>query len=184
MARHSAPVVLDANVLYNPGLRDFLLNMGAKGLFFPVWTETILQELERSIVRKRPELSTRVRRTMQAMDDFFWNSKVLLKHEDLKDLTLPDRNDVHVLAAAIKSRALTIVTFNLRDFPVRILRGYGVQAMHPDVFCESMIIRNPEIVKQLFATQVVELRKPALSESQVLGELEKIGMRRTVKLLG
>jgi predicted nucleic acid-binding protein len=35
----------------------------------------------------------------------------------IPSLSLPDKNDRHVLAAAIRCQASAIVTFNLKDFP-------------------------------------------------------------------
>lgn len=49
-------------------------------------------------------------------------------------LDLPDPNDRHVLAAAIKCGADLILTFNLDDFPEHTLGGYGIGACHPDQF--------------------------------------------------
>ena len=51
-------------------------------------------------------------------------------------LELPDANDRHVLAAAIKCNARIIVTINLKDFPTESLNPYGIEAMHPDEFIE------------------------------------------------
>lgn len=49
-------------------------------------------------------------------------------------LSLPDANDVHVLAAAIAGHADCIVTANLSDFPSAILELHGLTAVHPDDF--------------------------------------------------
>lgn len=50
--------VLDACVLYPVSLRDTLLNMAEAGLFRVLWTEEILAETARSIVRDTPGLTT------------------------------------------------------------------------------------------------------------------------------
>ena len=44
---------------------------------------------------------------------------------------LPDANDAHVIAAAVKTRASVIVTENLRDFQERILKPLDLEAKKP-----------------------------------------------------
>ena len=52
----------------------------------------------------------------------------------ISNLSLPDENDRHVLAAAIHASADAIVTFNLKDFPEEELQKYNIEAIHPDDF--------------------------------------------------
>lgn len=60
---------------------------------------------------------------------------IVTGHEKLcTGLVLPDPDDTHVLAAAIRSNAEVIVTFNLKDFPPAALAAFGVEAQHPDEF--------------------------------------------------
>ena len=60
-------------------------------------------------------------------------------YEDLvSGLTLPDENDRHVLAAAIRCGADVIVTFNRKDFPSCHLAPYGIETQHPDEFVENL----------------------------------------------
>ena len=54
-------------------------------------------------------------------------------------LTLPDENDRHVLAAAIRGKAQVIVTMNLKDFPAEVLQKYDTEAQHPDEFILRLI---------------------------------------------
>ena len=177
-------VVLDTNVLFHPGLRDFLLNIAIKKLYQPVWTAFIMHELYMSLRKTRSKLSrSKILRTIRAIEAFFWWANVRLLDEDFKGLTLPDNDDVHVLAAAIKSRSSIIVTLNLRDFPKRILSKYVVEAQHLDVFCASLVRSHPGLVHEVFRKQVADLRRPSLSEDEVLRSWEKIGLRRTVELL-
>lgn len=49
-------------------------------------------------------------------------------------LNLPDINDRHILAAAIRCGASVIVTFNEGDFPAELLAPFGLHTKHPDAF--------------------------------------------------
>ena len=60
-------------------------------------------------------------------------------HETLiTGLTLPDADDCHVLAAAVRCNASVIVTFNEKGFPASALAPYGVEAQHPDLFIDNL----------------------------------------------
>ncbi|WP_245503107.1 PIN domain-containing protein [Rhizobium ruizarguesonis] len=62
----------------------------------------------------------------------------------IEDLKLPGRDDRHVLAAAIAGKASVIVTWNLKDFPRRDLRPYGITSKSPDDFLADLHIAFPE----------------------------------------
>jgi hypothetical protein len=56
-------------------------------------------------------------------------------YEDLIDsLKLPDLEDRHVLAAAIRAGAQVIVTANLKHFPTEYLARFNIEAKLPDDF--------------------------------------------------
>jgi hypothetical protein len=54
----SFTVVYDANVLFPAPLRDLLLRLGLTGIFRARWTDQILDECFRNILKQRPELNT------------------------------------------------------------------------------------------------------------------------------
>ncbi len=60
-------------------------------------------------------------------------------YEDFIDgLVLPDPNDRHVLASAIRA-ANVIVTYNLDDFPRQVLDPFGIEPQHPDIFVVHLL---------------------------------------------
>ena len=116
MARLTA--LLDANVLYPAGLRDFLLRLADRYLYTPLWSADIHAEWMRNLLVDRPDLSgDMLERTRAVMDGHFPEAVVTGYEAVAAGLDLPDAGDRHVLAAAIHGRADVIVTRNLRHFP-------------------------------------------------------------------
>jgi len=58
----------------------------------------------------------------------------------------------HVLAAAIRGRANVIVIANLRDFPAKILRQFGIEAQSPDKFTRNCSHWRQALVAQRHGT--------------------------------
>jgi hypothetical protein len=75
-------------------------------------------------------------------------------------LDLPDPDDRHVLAAAMRANAQAIVTCNLRDFPDQILARYDIEAKHPDEFVLDSLDLAPGAVVQCVTAQAGALRRP------------------------
>lgn len=78
----------------------------------------------------------------------------------VKGLDLPDEDDRHVLAAAIKCGASVIVTYNLRDFPTEFLKCYEIEALHPDVFLSDIWDLDQAAVLEAARRQRASLKNP------------------------
>jgi len=94
-------------------------------------------------------------------------------------LTLPDPNDRHVLAAAIRAGAGAIVTFNLKDFPPEALQSYGVEAQHPDEFVMDLLDLDHRKVCAAARNQRRNLKKPAQTLGEYLANLERQQLTQT-----
>lgn len=128
-------VIYDACILYPAPLRDLLMHMAMTDLYRAKWTEAIHDEWTRNLLNNRrdlrPEQLQRARELMNAQV----RDCLVTGYESLIDaVRLPDLDDRHVLAAAIRSNANFIVTFNLHDFPVDALEPFGIEAVHPMIF--------------------------------------------------
>jgi len=91
-----------------------LIRLAGTGLFRARWTDRILDECFSNIVAARPELEGKLDRTRQLMEKAIPDARVTEYEPIAAGLSLPDENDRHVLAAAIRSGAQVIVTANLR----------------------------------------------------------------------
>ena len=174
----------DACVLYPAPLRDLLMHLARTDLFRARWTEAIHEEWIRSVLENRPELSrARLERTRDRMNTTVRDCLVS-GYEDLVDaLTLPDPEDRHVLAAAIRARADVIVTFNLHDFPPEVLQRYGIEAQHPDDFVSRLLDAAPVTVLDAVRRQRESLRNPPKTAEELLNTLERQRLVQTVARL-
>jgi predicted nucleic acid-binding protein len=169
--------ILDACVLYPAPIRDLLLHLASAELYTPKWTDRIHDEWIRNLIANRLDLdATKLQRTIQEMKKAFPDACVEKYELLISSLQLPDEDDRHVLAAAIRCKADVIVTFNLKDFPSKDLGTFDIKAQHPDVFISNLIDLNPEKSVAAFKKQVSFLKNPPKSNEEVLGSLKKCGL--------
>ncbi|WP_432055811.1 PIN domain-containing protein [Streptomyces sp. bgisy022] len=138
----------------------------------------ILDETFRNLKKNRPDLDPRkVDRTRELMAGAV-RDVLVTGYEPLVDVVdLPDPDDRHVLAAAIRAKAQVIVTFNLSDFPAGKLSAWDVQAIHPDAFVEAQVDLSPQLVYAAL-TQIADAWKtpPNAVVADVIASLEREGL--------
>ncbi len=140
-------VIYDANVLYPSTLRDLLIRVTQAGLVQAKWTDEILDEVFRNLMRNRPDLDAgRLARTRALMKSAVRDGLVSGYEPLIEGLTLTDPDDRHVLAAAIKAGAQLIVTNNLSDFPADALQAWDMESKAPDDFVLEQIDLSREAV--------------------------------------
>ena len=126
--------LLDANVLFPFRKRDILLRFHHAGLFRARWTERILDEWTLNLLEQKPHLEPSIRSQRHAMLEHFAEALVTGYEPLIGTLELPDADDRHVLAAAIRCGAQYIVTDNLVDFPAEVLGRFDIEAVDADGF--------------------------------------------------
>jgi predicted nucleic acid-binding protein len=183
--RATIAAFLDANVLYPAPLMDYLLYLASLKVYKPLWTNVIQEEWMRSLLKTRPGVNrTSLENKRLLMDKVFSQSKVTDYETIIETLSLPDPNDRHVLAAAIKGGAHVIVTANLKDFPDKILSRYNIRAEHPDDFVLACIDREEEKAIAALKNQVKYLKNPPLPVAKVLENLKRCGLAKSAEILG
>lgn len=98
-------------------------------------------------------------------------------------LDLPDDDDRHVVAAAIKCGASAIVTFNLKDFPAESLAPHDLEAIDPDDFIVQQFHLSSAKVTNSAEKHRRRLQNPSKSVDEYLSTLEQQGLPRSVALL-
>lgn len=178
-------VILDSCVLYPAQLRDLLLSLAGTGLFRARWTDQIHEEWIEAVLKNNPSVTReKLERTRSLMDQAVPDCLVTGYESMVDGLRLPDANDRHVLAAAIRSGADAIITANLKHFPAEILEKLGMEALHPDDFVVYQVDLQPELAVGAIAEQRARLRRPPKSAEEFLISLEPFVPRTVARLRG
>jgi len=176
--------IFDACVLYPAPLRDLLMYLTGSDLFQARWTDEIHDEWMRNLLKNCPEVSREnLERTRRLMDSYVDDCLVTGYELLIETLKLPDPNDRHVLAAAIKAKASFIVTFNIKDFPKTVLDAFQVQAVTPDEFVMRLIDEDFHEVLKLIKRQRENMKQPSLTVAEYLVMLEHQRLPKTVAFL-
>ncbi|HEY3323321.1 MAG TPA: PIN domain-containing protein [Planctomycetota bacterium] len=171
----------DACVLYPAPLRDLLMHLALTDLFRAKWSDEIHEEWIRSLLEQRKDLGrAQLERTRDLMNAHVRDCLVTGYEELIPSLTLPDANDRHVLAAAIRAGASVIVTYNVKHFPDDVLERYGIDAQHPDAFITHLIDLAANQVCAAAKRHRENLRNPPKTVEEYLAALERQGLAQTV----
>lgn len=176
--------VYDACVLYPDMLRSFLMYLATGGEYRARWTADIRREWREALLSQKPELDpSKIDRTAQLMEIAVDDALVTGYEALIEGLALPDPNDRHVLAAAIRCGADVIVTMNLKDFPAEALAPYGIEAQHPDEFVENLFDLDNAAVLKAARQHRRALKAPPYTTEDYLEALRRQGLVQTAKLL-
>jgi len=160
------------------------MHLSACGLLYPRWTNEIHEEWIRNLLEDHPDITRlKAERIRQLMDAHVLDSLVSGYEDVVSTLELPDPDDRHVLAAAIKCGATGIVTFNTKDFPEVKLTPHNVEAVHPDDFVIRLLEIQPETVSLACARHRATLLNPPKSVEEYLAILKRAGFVQSVNVL-
>jgi len=123
---------------------DTLLRLAEEPSFYaPKWSAHILQEVRRTLQHKFGYSPEQVQRRIGTMERAFPEALVA-GYEDLIPAMTNDPDDRHVLAAAVKCGAHSIVSDNVKHFPAEALSPYNLQCLTADDFMTHQYHLNPD----------------------------------------
>jgi len=176
-------VVLDANVLYPFRVRDALLRFAEVGLFRARWSPKIIDEWKSNLLERKPHLQASIESQVAAMRIAFPEGCVDGAASLIEGLDLPDPNDRHVLATAIRTGAEHIVTENLKDFPETKLAPFGITAVSADDFLANTFELYPAEALAVMRTMRRAYEKPPFSPGEFIFDLQAKGLPKLASML-
>lgn len=178
---------VDACALAKSLPRDLMLNLAEAEFFRVRWSRPVMDETQRAVERmqaEKPDAAERAARVCATMERAFEDAMV----EGFDDIfpicaVLPDQNDVHVLAAAIKTRADVPVTDNLKHFPEDVLKTFNMEVRSADAFIADTVTLNEGLAVAVIGRMRQDYRRPTLTAEKLLRTMEARGLLETADVL-
>lgn len=165
--------LLDTCVLFKPLLCDTLLSIAEEGVFQPLWSVDILEELRRNLLAYGIAEAPVERRVSQMMEHF--PGSTLDGYEQLIPAMANDPKDRHVLAAAVHGSAELIVTENVRDFPAHTVKPHDIDVSNQDEFLLDQLDLAPRRVHSALTRQTSRYRRAPRTVDDLLIALGRAG---------
>lgn len=170
-------VFVDTNVWFPISVADLILRSVEAGIFDLAWSDESLSELERILVAVKKLEPDKARL-------FIWQIKSTAPYgridpQDYMSLmdgmVGPDQDD-HIFSAAVQGGKIDILlTENLTDFP-QVDIGPNAISRRPDDFFVGLLQSFPEEFLVLIEQMSANLKRPPLTEGEVLARLAKCGL--------
>lgn len=180
---------VDACSLAGALKRNLLLTLAEADFFRVRWSKAIMTETEAAIEqilskKGAQDAAERASRAIESMQEAFEEAMV----EDFERFLcvaegLPDPNDAHVLAAAVKTQAAVIVTDNIRDFPPHVVLPLSVEIRSTDAFIADTIALDPGRAVAAIRAMRFRFKRPEKTPDLLLLDMEAAGLTETVDVL-
>lgn len=166
-------VVLDACVLYDSLIRDFLLMMADKELYQPVWSPIICEEVKRNLISQANIKEDKAQRLITIINEAFPEAMLINQIDNLSfNNTSINEKDRHVVITAICSNSQVIVTYNIKDFPNDILKQFSIEAQTPDEFLLNILHLSFKKVLDIYSDMEAKYKNPPISREELLKRLK------------
>lgn len=178
-------VLADSNVLFPFSVMDLLLALSEDSVHQVVWTDDLLDEWERVIVREHKRSPESAAQITSAVREFFADSKVERpEYEELiEEMPGKDADDHAHMAAAVARQPCTILTNNARDFPPKSLAKRGVRVADPDTYLCEIAEELPDEVASTLVRLAAEKSRPPKTAHDLADDLEHAGVPRFAAMI-
>ena len=170
-------VFVDTATLYPVSLADLVLRLAELGMFELLWSDHLLDEVQRVLVEYKGLAVERAAYFCKCIRTAFPEGRVAPEAylPLVTSRTGPDPDDHVHSAAAVAGAATVLLSADKQGYPPRDIAP--ARRRHPDVFLATMLRRHPlEVVGALDAMGAA-LRNP-LTRGQVLERIAAAGVQR------
>jgi predicted nucleic acid-binding protein len=140
---------------------DTLLRLAEEpSLYRPLWSDQILREVDSVLRNELGYTPEQCERRITRMKEAFPEATVKIPACLPSSLDgIPDKDDRHILAAAICGHANAIVTQNQKHFPKEVVQEFDILCHTPDEFLIHQFHLNPPQILEKIDAQASGIRK-------------------------
>jgi excisionase family DNA binding protein len=180
-----ARVFIDTNVLFPFSVMDLMLALTEDGIHDVMWSDDLLDEWERVIVRERhrsPDAAAAITATIR---QFFADTRI--PTESYRDLVAevdgPDTDDNVHMAAAVAGQVELLVTWNGNDFDCGFTRKHAIKIVDPNKYLCYLYEELPNEVLATIARLAASKRRPPMTPVELVNALERAGVNEFASLV-
>lgn len=170
-------VFADTGVLFPFSVMDLLLALTEDGVHELVWTDDLLAEWERVIVREHQRSADTAASVTAAIREHFGDLRIGAAPPNLVAKMPGADPDDHVHSAAAVNAGIDILlTWDTAGFPAAELAALGLRVADPDAYLVQLLDEAPAEVSTAVRTVARSKTRPPLTVDQILDRLAAAGV--------
>jgi excisionase family DNA binding protein len=180
-----ARVFIDTNVLFPFSIMDLMLALTEDGIHDVMWSDDLLNEWERVIVREHhrsPDAAAAIAATIR---QFFADTRI--PAESYRQLVAeadgPDPDDNAHMAAAVAGEVEWLVTWNAKDFDCGFTRRHAIKIVDPDRYLCALYEELPNEMLATVTRLAAGKRRPPMTPAELVNALGQAGVNEFASLL-
>lgn len=173
----------DANILISRTLRDYFVYAAKLGALDLRWSETILDETTRNLIKSFGFTPEAVDVVVERLEAYLPTALVEVKKRDGDRVAQVemDAKDRHVLAAALSAKANLLLTQNVAHFPKQWMAGRGVELIDAGTLLLRLIAEYPDELREAHRRGVESRPQTEEQVFEILGRIIGDDQMNTVR---
>jgi predicted nucleic acid-binding protein len=156
---------------------DLMLAFTEDGIHDVMWSDDLLDEWERVIVRERrrsPDAAAAITATIR---QFFADTRIPAESYQglIAEVDGPDPDDNLHMAAAVAGQVESLITWNGKDFDCGFIRKHAIRIVDPDEHLCALYEDFPDEVLATVTRLAASKRRPPMAAVDVVSALERAG---------
>ena len=150
-----------------------------------MWSDDLLNEWERVIVRERHRSSDAAAAITATIRQFFADTRIPVEsyRELVAEVDGPDPDDNAHMAAAVAGQVESLVTWNSKDFDCGFTRKNAIRIVNPNDYLCALYEEFLDEVLATITRLAASKRRPPMTPDELLDALDRAGVKEFASLV-